>query len=54
MAHGIKAGMRLDLDSSSPKMCGNEEAKEVAPWTAPKWILPIQELKKSACGGSEM
>ena len=36
--------MRFVLDSSSPKMWGKEEAKDVAPWTAPKWILPMQEL----------
>ena len=45
-------GIWLVIDSSVPKMWGKEDAKEVAPWTAPKWILPMQELKvlaKSLC-----
>jgi hypothetical protein len=48
MAQGMREGMRLVLDSSSPKMWGKDEANDVAPCTAPKWILPIQELARSA------
>jgi hypothetical protein len=44
MAQGIMEGIWLVIDSSVPKMWGKEDAKEVAPWTAPKWILPMQEL----------
>lgn len=46
MAQGIIAGIRFVLDSSSPKMWGKEDAKDVAPWTAPKWILPMHELEE--------
>lgn len=46
MAQGIIQGIAFVLDSSSPKMCGKEDAKEVAPWTAPKWIFPMQELSQ--------
>jgi hypothetical protein len=36
MAQGMRHGIRCVFDSSDPNMCGKEEAKEVAPWTAPK------------------
>jgi hypothetical protein len=45
MAQGIIEGIWFVIDSSVPKMWGKEDAKEVAPWTAPKWILPMQELR---------
>lgn len=47
MAQGIRQGIWLVRDSSGPKMCGKEEAKEVAPWMEPKWILPMLELERT-------
>ena len=41
----MRAGMGFVFDSSVPKIWGNEEAKQVAPWTAAKWILPMQVLE---------
>lgn len=48
MAQGIIEGIWLVIDSLVPKIWGKEDAKEVAPWMAPKWILPMLELRKLA------
>lgn len=47
MAQGIRHGIWVVRASSSPKMCGNELAKEEEAWMLAKWTLPMLELSSN-------
>lgn len=46
MAQGINEGIVLVFLVSVPKICGKEDANEVAPWIAAKWYFPMLSLEE--------